>query len=164
MAEKTKDTDIQLNYAKYLLEVASLFGGPSSGHHTPTLVMKRGGRLKDNEAKRRALEDEGVRWIRRLAKRDVGEAAYMLATWIEQQKYGIRRNPGKAFRYFEVAAASGRPEAMYAVGKYHERMGNGSEAVKHYKAAAERGLVDAVHVSESSSCCSSSWPPSNIPK
>ncbi|KAI9249173.1 hypothetical protein BDA99DRAFT_524230 [Phascolomyces articulosus] len=98
----------------------------------------------DNKEKKRVLEEEGVRWIKRLAKEEVGEAAFTWATWMDEEKYGCRPNPIKSFRLYEIAARKGKPEAMYAVAQYHERDGNHVEALKNYKAAAEKGLVDSV--------------------
>ncbi|KAI7851269.1 hypothetical protein BDC45DRAFT_516150 [Circinella umbellata] len=98
----------------------------------------------DNQEKKRILEEEGVRWIKRLAKEEVGEAAFMLATWMDEEKYGCRSNPLKSFKLYEIAARKGKPEAMYAVAQYHERHGNETEALASYKAAAEKGLVASV--------------------
>lgn len=183
MAEKTNSPEVQLSYAKYLLEIASLYDTPENNPQKastfnarrPSIVrdtshtfasldsrlsgmMKRGraslhrptpstgGDLSSAE-KRREFEDEAVRWVKRLAREGHPEAAYMYATWIDAQRYGLRPNPPKAFRLYEVAAAhgQGKPEAMLAAGKYLEAQGDAAGAVAHYKAAAERGLVAAVH-------------------
>lgn len=188
MAEKTNSADVQLTYAKYLLEIAELYDASgkrqqqharSSSTTTALLgngthrrrdpqsvdarlldVLKRGRtslqlpmrNLKidesdNNERKKRALEEEGVRWIKRLAKQECGEAAYLLATMYEQEKYGLRRQPLKSFKLYEIAARAKIPEAMHAAAAFHESQCNASEAVVYYKAAAELGLVDSVHVS-----------------
>ena len=212
MAEKTNDTEIQFNYANYLLEISQLYDkkqnnndleqhqqhNPSQqqlqqqqrGHHRGTAslsinmnrrqsrdsaatmdarlndIMKRGraslnGPIRNirpllslesdismgNLEKKRVLEEEGVRWIKRLAKEEVAQAAYMLATWMDEEKYGCRSNPVKSFKLYEIAAHKGKAEAMYAVAQYHERHGNETEALASYKAAAEKGLVASVLVS-----------------
>lgn len=178
MAEKTNDPQVQLSYAKYLLEIAPLydkttastsFNGIKSSHQhqrressSMNELVKRGrasltyhgmrrssdlGDL-DSANKKRALEEEGVRWIRRLAKQEVGEAAYLLAKWMDEYKYGCRPNPSKAQRLHEIAARSGIPESMYATAQHLEHQGNHAAALRYYKEAAEKGLVAAVHVSE----------------
>ena len=209
MAEKTNDTEIQFNYAHYLLEISQLYDKKQNnndheqhqqhnppqqqqprGHHRGTAslsinmnrrqsrdsavtmdarlndIMKRGraslnGPIRNirpllslesdismgNLEKKRVLEEEGVRWIKRLAKEEVGEAAYMLATWMDEEKYGCRSNALKSFKLYEIAAHKGKPEAMYAVAQYHERNGNKADALVNYKAAAEKGLVASVLVS-----------------
>ncbi|KAI7877253.1 HCP-like protein [Lichtheimia hyalospora FSU 10163] len=169
MAEKTNDPQVQLSYAKYLLEIAPLYDKATSStikssHHrressSMNELVKRGrasltyhgmrrssdlGDL-DSANKKRALEEEGVRWIRRLAKQHVGEAAYLLAKWMEEFKYGCRPNPTKSQRLHEIAARSGIPESMYATAQHLEHQGNSTAALGYYKDAAEKGLVAAVH-------------------
>lgn len=102
----------------------------------------------DSGRKKRALQEEGIRWIKRLAKQGYGEAAYLLATMYDQEKYGLRRQPLKSFKLYEIAACAAKmPEALHGIATFHESQGNASEAVAYYKAAAEQGLVDSVHVS-----------------
>ncbi|KAI9314078.1 hypothetical protein BX666DRAFT_2029614 [Dichotomocladium elegans] len=172
MAEKTNDPEVQLTYAKYLLEIAPLYISSRNATHrgynksSPLSIMghdivKRGrtslsytaGRLNtasstsetmDHDKKGQALEEEGVRWIRRLAKEGVGEAAGMLASWIDEQKYGFKSNPAKALSLHEIAARQGRSESIFAVGEHLERQGQPKAALKYYKDASERGLVAAV--------------------
>ncbi|KAI9497186.1 hypothetical protein BDB00DRAFT_18720 [Zychaea mexicana] len=207
MAEKTGDPVVQLSYAKYLLEIAELYGGggggqgegiPSSskfsnqGMRSSTSVVSSASsprndvgrpmsldgyqsaassrvsldsvrsapmapspsssaatatqhRLNDSERrKKKMLEDEGIRWIKRLAKQNVGEAAYLQATWMERGKYGFSKNSTKTFKLYKIAANEGIPEAMHKVAVSYERSGDVRQAFLNYKGAAAQGVVEAI--------------------
>jgi hypothetical protein len=200
MALKTEDPTVQLTYAKYLLEVASLYDEkkrpfrPNLSLSLP--LMKRSGNRRDSSAsnrpssiassrrssldthissnttntgsirrdsvltqtydeseeaskrkKRKMLEEEGVRWIKRLAKERVGEAAYLLALWYDRGMYGFRKSSAKALKFYEIAANDKVPEAMFAVGQYHEREQDYMTSFQLYEDAASLGLVEALYVS-----------------
>ena len=99
-----------------------------------------------NRRKRKQLEDEGVRWIRRLAKEKVGEAAYLKAKWMEASLYGLKDDPAKTFRLYTIGAKTGIPEAMYALGVRCERDGKYGQAFENYREAADLDFVDAILV------------------
>lgn len=200
MALKTKDRTVQLTYAKYLLEVASLYDGqrrpfrPNLSLSLPLLKRSRRGSSATNGSvsrpasinsrrssmdthisvntlntmrrdsvnqqsfvdegeeaskrkKRKMLEEEGVRWIKRLAKEHVGEAAYLLALWFDRGMYGFRKSTTKALKFYEIAANEKVPEAMFAVGQYHEREQDYMTSFQLYEDAASLGLVEALYVS-----------------
>lgn len=204
MALKTKDRTVQLTYAKYLLEVASLYDGqrrpfrPNLSLNLPLLkrsrrdssattgsgsisrpasinsrrssmdthisvntlnTMRRDSVLTQNltfdegeeaaskRKKRKMLEEEGVRWIKKLAKEHVGEAAYLLALWFDRGMYGFRKSATKALKFYEIAANEKVPEAMFAVGQYHEREQDYMTSFQLYEDAASLGLVEALYVS-----------------
>lgn len=96
--------------------------------------------------KRKMLEEEGVRWIKRLAKQHVGEAAYLLGLWYDHGMYGFRKSSTKAIKFYEIAANEKVPEAMFAVGQYHERAQDYMTSFKLYEDAAGLGLVEALYV------------------
>ncbi|KAL7314297.1 hypothetical protein PS15m_005889 [Mucor circinelloides] len=202
MALKTKDRTVQLTYAKYLLEVASLYDGqrrpfrPNLSLNLPLLkrsrrdssattgsgsisrpasinsrrssmdthisvntlnTMRRDSVLTQNltfdegeeaaskRKKRKMLEEEGVRWIKKLAKEHVGEAAYLLALWFDRGMYGFRKSATKALKFYEIAANEKVPEAMFAVGQYHEREQDYMTSFQLYEDAASLGLVEALY-------------------
>jgi TPR repeat protein len=200
MALKTKDLTVQLTYAKYLLEVASLYdekkrpfrpnlslslplmkrpGGrrdSNTSYHRPSSIASSRrssidthmssntnnfgsrrdsgltqtydeGEEASKRKKRKMLEEEGVRWIKRLAKEHVGEAAYLLALWYDRGMYGFRKSSTKALKYYEIAANQKVPEAMFAVGQYHEREQDYMTSFQLYEEAASLGLVEALYVS-----------------
>ncbi|KAI9007492.1 hypothetical protein CLU79DRAFT_778594, partial [Phycomyces nitens] len=91
------------------------------------------------------LEQEGVRWVKKLAKKNQGEAAYLQAIWIDQGQFGFRKNNSKAMQFYRVAAKDNVPEAMYAVAKVSEQEGRWAEALTGYQGAAKKGLVEAVY-------------------
>ncbi|KAG0169660.1 hypothetical protein DFQ28_003470 [Apophysomyces sp. BC1034] len=154
MAQKTNDISVQLMYAKYLLEIAGLYENTtqkkvSSVGSSIGAVIAPSSRASSNDSsqKKKRLQNEGVRWIKYLAGKNVGEAAYMQAQWMENCCYGLQKNPVKSFRLYCVAAEAGIPEAMYSIGLHYEKQGNYEKAVQSYKAAADIGLVEAIYVS-----------------
>lgn len=178
MAEKVNDPHVQLSYAKYLLEVAELYNTSTEDMKQQStaadeevisrlwvdMVKRASERANiargsapfikpemDAKAKREALETEAVTWIKRLAKDEVGEAAHMQATWIDNQKYGFAPNPEKAYRLHVIAARSGNPYSMYAVAKYLEHQSTSSSSngaiLKYYQSAANKGHLPALLVS-----------------
>lgn len=195
MAMKTGDPTVQLTYAKYLLEVSSLYDSKDKRQHfKPNLslslpLLKRPSGLgsrpssiassrrssmdthvsintfrRDSSAtimntssiddedvskkkKKKMLEEEGVRWIKKLAKQQVGEAAYLLGLWYDRGMYGFRKSATKAIKFYEIAANEKIPEAMFAVGQYHEREQDYMTSFQLYEDAASLGLVEALYVS-----------------
>ncbi|KAG2232532.1 hypothetical protein INT48_005422, partial [Thamnidium elegans] len=192
MAIKTGDPIVQLTYAKYLLEVASLYDSKETRQpFRPNLslslpLMKRhNGRpssisssrrssidtttnmstfrrdssattnilqnlMDDDEEsskrkKKKMLEEEGVKWIKKLAKQRIGEAAYLLGLWYDRGMYGCRKSATKALKFYEVAANDKVPEAMFAVGQYHEREQDYMTSFQLYEDAASLGLVEALY-------------------
>lgn len=114
----------------------------------PSLSTTPTHRLSDaSRRKKKMLQDEGVRWIKLLAKQNVGEAAYLQARWLDRGEYGFSKNPTKAFKLYKVAAAEFVPEAMYQVGRAYERSGNTMQALSNYQGAAEKDIVQAIYVS-----------------
>lgn len=197
MAMKTGDPTVQLTYAKYLLEVASLYDSkekrqpfrpnlslslpmlkrPGSSNSRPssiassrrssmdthisintfrrdssaTIQQQQHPITDDEEAakkkKKKMLEEEGVHWIKKLAKARVGEAAYLLGLWYERGMYGFRKSSTKAIKFYEIATEGKVPEAMFAVGQYHEKEQDYMTSFKLYEDAAGLGLVEALYVS-----------------
>lgn len=195
MAIKTGDPTVQLTYAKYLLEVASLYDSketrqpfrPNLSLSLPLMKRPKSGRpssvsssrrssvdttmstnfrrdssattsnllqnyMDDDEEtskrkKKKMLEEEGVKWIKRLAKQRIGEAAYLLGLWYDRGMYGCRKSATKALKFYEVAANDKVPEAMFAVGQYHEREQDYMTSFQLYEDAASLGLVEALYVS-----------------
>jgi hypothetical protein len=103
-----------------------------------------------NYQKRKLLEQEGIKWITKLAKRNVPEACYMQAHWMENQLYDFKPNKTKSFALHLIAAKSGIPESLYAVAKHYEEEGGKdvsvSKIAKLYKSAADAGYVNAIYV------------------
>ncbi|ORE09242.1 ras-domain-containing protein [Rhizopus microsporus var. microsporus] len=95
--------------------------------------------------KQKMLREEGVRWIKKLANQRVGEAAYLLASWLDQGLYGFKKSPTKALKYYEVAAKERVPEAMFAVAQYYEKEQDYMTSFQLYEDAAGLGLVEALY-------------------
>ncbi|KAI7905895.1 ras family-domain-containing protein [Cokeromyces recurvatus] len=110
-----------------------------------TAIMESDDKTSTKFKKRKMLEEEGVRWIKRLAYEHVGEAAYLLALWYDRGMYGFRKNTTRALKFYEVAAKEKVPEAMFAVGQYHEREQDYMTSFQLYEEAAGLGLVEALY-------------------
>ncbi|CEG68680.1 hypothetical protein RMATCC62417_04892 [Rhizopus microsporus] len=95
--------------------------------------------------KQKMLQEEGVRWIKKLANQRVGEAAYLLASWLDRGLYGFKKSPTKALKYYEVAAKERVPEAMFAVAQYYEKEQDYMTSFQLYEDAAGLGLVEALY-------------------
>ena len=178
MAEKVNDPLVQLSYAKYLLDVAELYNSNKEDVKQQSaaeeevisklwldMVKRASGRANlargiapfikpemDAKAKQEALETEAITWIKRLAKEQVGEAAHMQATWIDNQKYGFAPNPEKAYRLHVIAAQAENPYSMYAVAQYLEHQmpqSSGESIYGYYQSAAKKGYLPALLVSVS---------------
>ncbi|KAI8076798.1 uncharacterized protein BX664DRAFT_343948 [Halteromyces radiatus] len=142
MAEKTQDETIQLSYAKYLLEVAALYE-PALG----TMTSTDGKKEEERQRKKKQLEQEGVRWINKLSKKGVGEAAYMEATWLETQQYGYKtKHASRIDRLYQIAANAGVPDASYQLASRMESTGQSSyNTFLLYQKAADQQCVKAIY-------------------
>jgi TPR repeat protein len=181
MAHKTNDPAVQLTYAKYLLEIASLYDTtrrPFRPNLSLTLSRVRRESFSSNLTsdsrcssieshvtattpssdddddeppsklkKKKMLEEEGVRWIKRLAKSRQGEAAYLLGLWYDRGMYGLRKSQTRALKFYAIASKQKVPEAMFAIGQQHERNQEYMTSFQLYEEAASLGLVEALYVS-----------------
>jgi hypothetical protein len=193
MALKTRDPQVQLTYAKYLLEISGSYGPkdqkinfkPAISLSLPLLKRPMSRNRRDSTAsgtssldsrtsaqtsylgdvfkqesaeeqnpeevtnvkKKKELEEEGVRWIKKLAKQNIGEAAYLLALWHQRGLYGCRKSESRALKFYEIAANQKVPEAMYAVAQYSESERDYMTSFRLYEEAANLGLVEALYVS-----------------
>ncbi|KAI9316761.1 hypothetical protein BX666DRAFT_194405 [Dichotomocladium elegans] len=143
-AEKTGDPKVQVAFAKYLLDIASLYKNPEdegmSLYFSQSLVCVV--KYVSSLDKKTALTMEGIRCIKRLAKEGVAEAAYLQATWMETQKYGFIRNSEKINRLHSIAASSGEfPASKYALAQHMERNNTGDpiSLLQYYNDAAASG-------------------------
>ncbi|KAI8089374.1 uncharacterized protein BX664DRAFT_263346, partial [Halteromyces radiatus] len=93
--------------------------------------------------KKRALEEEGIRWMKRLAKEHMPDAAFTVATWMDECMYGFTRNPAKSFLLYDIAAKAGIREAIYKIGLYYESIDDHANALHCIKKASELGVVHA---------------------
>ncbi|CAO3579577.1 unnamed protein product [Absidia cylindrospora] len=159
MAEKTQDDMTQLTYAKYLLEVAELYQpmmmtmAAASSSDT-----KKDNDDNDDDAtreaelhkKKKALEQEGIRWIRRLSKKGVGEAAFLEATWMETEQHGYKtRNTHRIERLYHIAIQAGVPEASYRLALRKESSSSNTQhpydIFRLYQKAADLHCVAAIY-------------------
>ncbi|KAI7852058.1 hypothetical protein BDC45DRAFT_514212 [Circinella umbellata] len=112
MASKTKNKQVQLAYAKYLLDVARLY--------------------EENTTTRQRLSNEGKYWISRLAKKKIWEAVFL------NGKHYLEANQhAKAIRCFEKAAKHGYSRAYLALAERAEEQNDWTKALACYRSAAD---------------------------
>ncbi|KAI8338943.1 hypothetical protein BC941DRAFT_394266 [Chlamydoabsidia padenii] len=161
MAKKTGDKTVQYNYAKYLMEIAALYDQgretkrgtmasiKQSLENAVTLISPTNSskhhqyESKSHRRKKRLLEEEGIRWMKQLARDHMPDAAFTLATWMDESKYGFTRNLDKSFALYEIAAKAGIWEATYKMGLYYGKMGDHRHALTYLSKASDLGVVPA---------------------
>lgn len=89
--------------------------------------------------------------MKRLAKDGMPDAAYTIATWMDESQYGFSRNLAKSFVLYNVAAKGGIRDAVFKMGLHYETIGDHANALKCIKKASEQGIVHATLVSPLSS-------------
>lgn len=124
MATKTRSPQVQMAYAKYLLDVARLY---VDGGTTATPLRQR-------------MLDEARYWVSKLAKRLVPEALYIKGQWHLERHQIV-----KAMRYFEKAAKNGWMPAYIDLAEHADRQGDWHKAIAYYRSAD--GYADATYVS-----------------
>ncbi|KAK9710682.1 hypothetical protein K7432_008272 [Basidiobolus ranarum] len=127
-AKKTNDPRIQLEFAKYLLSLSTMFGDPNA---------------KDGNTSIQKLLDEAIFWIKRLQKSGQPEAMFIFAGWLEKGMYNFPQNPDKALSLYKSSSKYGFVKSTYKVGHFYERKKEYSRAVQFYLKAASRGDVSA---------------------
>ncbi|KAF9181520.1 hypothetical protein BGZ51_005393 [Haplosporangium sp. Z 767] len=149
-AIKTNDADLQLSYAKYLLEIgeppsaepatsagSSAPSTENSGPASPLSEMENMGKKQ--------LTQEAIYWIDRLAKEGQPEAQHIRGTWYEDGMYNTKKNADKALRWFQSASKGDYAPAHYKVGYYCEKRKDYNKAVVLYKKAATHNDALANH-------------------
>jgi hypothetical protein len=150
-----------------VLDVTSLKSSISAGnYHQPSLMnvtMKQQASLQQhrqsstnviseaNQQKRKLLEQEGVKWIIKLAKQNVPEACYMQASWMDKELYGFKRNKSKSIALHHIAAKANVPESVFAIAEHYEHdekeNADPTRIIKFYQVASDFGYVNAIYVS-----------------
>ncbi|KAG0376488.1 hypothetical protein BGX24_007647 [Mortierella sp. AD032] len=173
-ANKTNDTNLQLSYAKYLLDIGepssptspsppsglepppppvstgSMAGGPpSSAGGTPSSQCASPTPYQQQDdvelSGKKKLTQEAIYWIDRLAKEGQPEAQFIRGIWYEDGLYGTKKNADKALRLFQSASKGDFASAHYKVAFYCEKRKDNNKAVVLYKKAATHNDVPANH-------------------
>ncbi|KAF9909009.1 hypothetical protein EC991_009191 [Linnemannia zychae] len=172
-ANKTNDTNLQLSFAKYLLEIGepssptlppsppagleppppistgSMAGGPpsSTGGVPPLSSSPTPYQQQDDPemSGKKKLTQEAIYWIDRLAKEGQPEAQFIRGIWYEDGLYGNKKNADKALRCFQSASKGDFSAAHYKVAFYCEKRKDNNKAVVLYKKAATHNDVPANH-------------------
>ncbi|KAI8339053.1 hypothetical protein BC941DRAFT_501366 [Chlamydoabsidia padenii] len=119
---------------------------PSTATSIHSFMTTSTAATQDNSShrrKKRALEEEGIRWMKRLAKDNMPDAAYTIATWMDGSMYGFSKNSAKSFLLYDVAAKAGIRDAVYKKGLYYESVGDHANALQCIKKASDLGVVHA---------------------
>jgi hypothetical protein len=103
---------------------------------------------ESRKQKIKTLEEEAVKWIKRLAKENVGEACYMLANWMDKELYGFKNNRAKSLQLHSIASKSHIPESVFIVAQHYEEEGKVPPVriLKLYQSAVKNDYVNAIYV------------------
>ncbi|KAI7908092.1 uncharacterized protein BX663DRAFT_426006 [Cokeromyces recurvatus] len=137
MALKTQNEDIQMTYAKYLLQIAKLYN-------------KQG---KTPEQTRHRLLSEAAYWIVRLAKAKKPEALFIKGRWCllgpEAEECVIRgyekTQENKAFKCFLSASKGGWTEAHYELAQLWKIRGKFAKAIQYYEKGAKENHTLSIY-------------------
>jgi TPR repeat protein len=135
-AKKTNDPNVQVDYAKFLINMIEC---------QDTSGVKRNN--EQIQEKYNKLVEEASYWINLLAKKDNAEAMYIKGTWYEYGKFGKEVKQEKAFRLYLSASKNNFPKANYKVAEHYEKNKDVKRALQFYKKAASQGDVSALYVS-----------------
>ncbi|KAI9316182.1 hypothetical protein BX666DRAFT_1859579 [Dichotomocladium elegans] len=135
MARKINNSEFQMTYTKYLLDVARLYNNS-----------------KAYRATRERLLSEASYWIEKLAKRGVPEALFIKGKWHLRpededcaESYRAKPQPSKALRCFHTAANMGWVEAYYELARLQKSRGESTQAVASFKRASAKGHTLATY-------------------
>lgn len=145
MATKTNDRNIQFTYAKYLMQLVSLYVGSKE----PSVV-----------ATRDRLQEEAEYWVDKLAKSNHAAALYTKGQWLrhcgDSKAIGIfvgaqykKVNHAKAFKCFQQAAKYGSVEAYYELAEYWMVRKDYKKSMDCYRYAASKQHILSLYVSNS---------------
>ena len=96
-----------------------------------------------------ADESEALGHFRRAAEQHLDAAQYELGKFMYQGGFCASSQYDETLRWFQLAAAQGHPDALFAVGLMHELghgvPADGAEAIRWYRRAAAAGHRRAAH-------------------
>ncbi|GAA5796511.1 hypothetical protein HPULCUR_001883 [Helicostylum pulchrum] len=134
---------------------SSAYSSTSSKTKSEITVMnhsKRQSSLRSSndthDQKKKKLEQEGIDWILKLCKKNVPEACYIQANWIDKELHGFKKNKSRAIALHQIASDAKVPESMFAVADYYEQEKNGMEQssiIQLYQEATNFGYVNAIY-------------------
>ncbi|CAG8497889.1 9384_t:CDS:2 [Acaulospora morrowiae] len=136
-AKKTNDPAIQMDYAKFLMQMVELGELGEFGEYGSTDVSKGSSINKLNE--------EVMYWVNQLAKNNFAEALYIKGTWFEYGTYGKEKNEEKAFKLYLSSSKQGLPKAKRKVAEYYEKNKDYKRALQFHKKAASLGDIVSIN-------------------
>ncbi|KAI9295849.1 HCP-like protein [Neoconidiobolus thromboides FSU 785] len=126
-AKKSHDPEVQLDFAKYLIETAALVLENQDDAIDPQTARK----LHDS------LITEALKWIKRLSSQGIGlgkgaypEAQFFLANCYNNGSLGLSVDHDKAFNLYVQASKQNHPAATYRTGVCYE-FGAGTKRDHH---------------------------------
>ncbi|CAB5390216.1 unnamed protein product [Rhizophagus irregularis] len=131
-AKKTNDPNVQVDYAKFLINMIECQDTSYGNKNT-------------EQEKYNKLVEEASYWINLLAKKDNAEAMYIKGTWYEYGKFGKEIKLDKAFRLYLSSSKHDNSKAIYKVAEHYEKNKDTRRALQFYKKAASQGDVSALY-------------------
>jgi hypothetical protein len=162
MAIKTHNKEIQLTYAKYLLQISKLYdknANKSISTNTTTQASSAGVNAKHTQetpaqTRHRLLSEAGY-WIERLSKAGKPEALFIKGRWYllgPQAEDCVLRGyekvqEAKAFKCFLRASKAGWTEAHYELANLWKKRGHYGKAIQCYEKGAKENHTPSIYVS-----------------
>lgn len=137
-AKKTNDPNVQLDYAKFLINMIEC--------HDASVGNKNNEQINNsNQENYNKLVGEICYWINSLARKDNPEAMYIKGNWYEYGKFGKEISQDKAFRLYLSASKQDFPKAIYKVAQHYEKNKDVKRGLQFYKKSASNGDVSALY-------------------
>lgn len=151
MAIKTRSTETQLAYAKYLIQISKLYNPTTLKSHQQQSPES------PSQIRHRLLTEAGY-WIERLAKSGVPEALFIQGRWylLGPQANDCVLYPKtqetKALHCFVRASRGGWADAHYELANLWKKKGNLKRAVYYYDIGAKDNHTPSIYVSLKKMC------------
>lgn len=162
MAIKTHDKEVQLTYAKYLLQISKLYDknankciiNTMNTSPSTTTGSKQHAQETPAQTRHRLLAEAGY-WIERLAKAGKPEALFIKGRWYllgpqaeDCVLHGYEKvEEAKAFKCFLRASKAGWTEAHYELANLWKKRGQYNKAIQCYDKGAKENHTLSIYVS-----------------
>ncbi|KAI8341548.1 hypothetical protein BD560DRAFT_493395 [Blakeslea trispora] len=160
LAMKTKNHDIQMTFAKYLLQISKLYDNKTnlyqlnSQSEDDMVISSKDSNETPTQIRDRLLKEAGF-WIERLSKSRWPEALYIKGRWHLLGRFQApecvlpgydKPNESKAFKCFMIASKGGWAEAHFELANLWKKRGCFTKAVRSYEKGAKENHTPSIYV------------------
>ncbi|KAI8336061.1 hypothetical protein EDC96DRAFT_450547 [Choanephora cucurbitarum] len=159
LAMKTKNHDIQMTFAKYLLQISKLYDSKTNLYQLKSqseddmVISDNNSNETPAQIRNRLLKEAGF-WIERLSKSHWPEALYIKGRWhllgrLQAPECVLpgydKPNESKAFKCFMIASKGGWAEAHYELANLWKKRGYFAKAVRSYEKGAKENHTPSIY-------------------